>query len=148
MVLKSLFNKFDKDGSGTLRGDEIKSLFQDLGLDESQAEVMSYLADKDGDRTLTKQEFLDLAQKDEIKSSYTNTSRRYQLLSAAIQQFASHDKDGSGSIDSSEFSTLMKSIEVAEDQIPGALASLDSSGDGKIQFDEFLKWLNWLPADQ
>ena len=33
-------------------------------------------------------------------------------------------------------------------QVPGALASLDASGDGKIQFDEFLKWLNWLPADQ
>ena len=34
-----------------------------------------------------------------------------------------------------------------ESQLDSALQSLDTSGDGKISFSEFLNWLNWLPTN-
>lgn len=59
--------------------------------------------------------------------------------------FKKFDADGNGTIEKEEFSKLMIAINCPKDKIPEALKSLDSDGDGKISFPEFLTWLNWLP---
>lgn len=60
IVIRSLFDKYDKDGSGRLNYSEINDLLQqDLGFLKEQANVYSLLLDKDGDQSISFEEFLD-----------------------------------------------------------------------------------------
>ena len=70
---------------------------------------------------------------------------RFFRLKKAVDMFKKFDADGSGSIEKDEFTQLMIAINCPKDKIPDALTTLDTDGDGKISFPEFLKWLNWLP---
>jgi Ca2+-binding EF-hand superfamily protein len=57
VVLRSLFMKYDADGSGVLNQKELKQLFQgDLGMTKDQAEAYSMLLDKDGSQTVNFEE--------------------------------------------------------------------------------------------
>ncbi len=59
-------------------------------------------------------------------------------LRVAFRQF---DQDGSGYIQADELETIMHKMGRRHDksQIDAILRSLDTSGDGKISFDEFVK---------
>ena len=70
---------------------------------------------------------------------------RFFRLKKAVDMFKKFDADGNGSIEKDEFTQLMIAINCPKDKIPDALTTLDTDGDGKISFPEFLKWLNWLP---
>ena len=57
-------------------------------------------------------------------------------LRTAFQQF---DQDGSGYIQAQELQNILQKMgrHVSKSEIDGMINSLDSSGDGKISFDEF-----------
>ena len=45
VVIKSIFSKYDKDGSGSLEQTEVLAMMGDLGLDEKQAELCFMMLD-------------------------------------------------------------------------------------------------------
>ena len=106
MVLKSLFCKYDKDGSGQLNREELKGLFvDDLGLTKDQAESYAYLLDKDGNGRVSFEEFHQWLQSGE-RFKNVNDKSRYNRLRKAVELFKSYDKDGSGALDREEFEKL------------------------------------------
>ena len=106
IVLKSLFAKYDKDGSGQLNREELKGLFvDDLGLSKEQAESYAYLLDKDGNGRISFDEFNQWLQSGE-RFKNVNDKSRYYRLKKAVELFKSYDKDGSGALDRAEFEQL------------------------------------------
>ena len=106
IVLKSLFTKYDKDGSGQLNREELKGLFMvDLGLSKEQAESYAYLLDKDGNGKVSFDEFHKWLQSGE-RFKNINDKSRYHRLKKAVELFKSYDKDESGSLDRDEFEKL------------------------------------------
>eukprot|EP00437_Effrenium_voratum_P004130 CAMPEP_0181423132 /NCGR_PEP_ID=MMETSP1110-20121109/13972_1 /TAXON_ID=174948 /ORGANISM="Symbiodinium sp., Strain CCMP421" /LENGTH=1183 /DNA_ID=CAMNT_0023546251 /DNA_START=81 /DNA_END=3632 /DNA_ORIENTATION=- len=64
-----------------------------------------------------------------------------QTVLKAFQRF---DKDGSGSITRDELSQVLRGLKSSEwddDSIDQLLAAADSSGDGQLQVEEFVKWI-------
>lgn len=57
-IAESLFNKYDKDGSGSLSRREIKKLLkEELGLDKEEAQIMQLLIDEDDSKNVSLEEF-------------------------------------------------------------------------------------------
>lgn len=148
IVVKSLFYKYDTDGSGRLAKKELMTLLkEDLGMEDDQAQACFMLVDKDGGGDLSFDEFIAWLRSGDGLANIDNSSR-YYYIQRAIALFKKYDKDGNGTIDREEFKSLMKSLgHNDEAQYDSALKELDTSGDGKISFPEFLTWLNWLPAN-
>ncbi|XP_046848651.1 calmodulin-like protein 12 [Xenia sp. Carnegie-2017] len=145
VVLRSLFMKYDVDGSGVLNRQELQTLFEgDLGFTHEQAEAYSMMLDKDGNQAVSFEELSHwLASGEKFKN--INDKCRFHRLKKAVELFKKFDADGNGAIEKDEFTNLMIAINCPRNKIPEALKSLDSDGDGKISFPEFLNWLNWLP---
>ena len=148
IVVKSLFRKYDTDGSGRLGKNEVLTVLKDdLGFKDDQAQAQYMLVDKDGGGDLSFDELLVWLRSEERFKNIDNSSR-YYLIQKAITEFKKYDRDGNGTIDKDEFKILMRSLGHSdESQFDNALRALDTSGDGKISFPEFLAWLNWLPAN-
>lgn len=147
LVVKSLFLKYDTDGSGRLAKKELLSLLKDdLGMKDDQAQACYMLVDKDGGGDVSFDEFIGWLRSEERFKNIDDSSR-FHYIKKAIAEFKKYDKDGNGTIDKGEFKSLMISLgHKDESQYDNAMKSLDTSGDGKISFSEFLAWLNWLPA--
>ena len=103
VVIRSLFDKYDKDGSGRLNQTEINDLLQkDLGFSKEQAKVYSMLLDKDGDQTISFEEFLDWLHSGE-RFKVIQDKARFHKLCKAVELFKTHDADNSNNLSKDEF---------------------------------------------
>ncbi|EDO48530.1 predicted protein, partial [Nematostella vectensis] len=134
--VKSLFTKYDKDGSGRLQKTEMMELLKvDLGLDDKQAETFLLLVDKDGSGSVSFDEFYTWIHDKNTLQNIDDKSR-YHKIRKAIEMFKKYDKDASGSIDREEFKQLMHETG-NKVNIDKALKKLDKDGNGQISFTEF-----------
>ncbi|XP_022782195.1 calcineurin subunit B-like [Stylophora pistillata] len=144
IVVQSLFKKYDTDENGHLSKKEALCLLKDdLGMDNKQAEACYLLVDKDGGGSISFEEFFSWF-RDEKGLECVNDKSRCYYISKAVDEFKKYDKDGNGTIDKDELKLLLKAVNYRHDS-DAALRALDTTGDGKISFPEFLAWLNWLP---
>ncbi|XP_065651178.1 calmodulin, flagellar-like [Hydra vulgaris] len=147
IVLKSLFLKYDSDRNNYLNRDELKTLFiEDLGFSTEQCEVYTFLLDKDGNNKISFDEFVSWLKSGEHFKNISNKSR-YQRLKKAVEMFKKFDVDNNQSLDRDEFKRLFISLNGDPPKLDAALAELDRDGNNKISFEEFLRWLNWVPLD-
>merc|ERR1712010_104875 len=79
------------------------------------------------------------AMKKEKKKGELTDEQRSEIREA----FELFDTDGSGSIDSKELKVAMRALgfEPKKDEIHKMIADVDDSGDGEIDFDEFMKMM-------
>ncbi|XP_002169369.2 uncharacterized protein LOC100201524 [Hydra vulgaris] len=147
IVLKSLFSKYDADKSGQLNRDELKVFFmEDLGFTKEQCDVYSLLLDKDGNGQVSFDEFVIWLKSGENFSNVSSKSR-FHKLKQAVDMFNEFDVDRSQSLDRAEFKRLFKSLNGNPLKLDAALSELDKDGNNLISFQEFLRWLNWVPLD-
>ena len=148
IVLKSLFDKYDIDASGSIGVSELpKLLSEDLGLSCEEAETYTLLVDKDASGKLSFDEFKSWLNSGEKLKNVNDTSRFY-LMQKAVEMFKRYDLDGSGGIDRNEFQKLHIDVGGKPEGVDIALRCLDKDGNSKISFYEFLKWLNWVDVSE
>lgn len=146
-VLKSVFQKYDKDNSGCINSFELKNLCYDLGyyLNGDEVKLTLQILDKDGSGTIDFNEFL----------TFWRDSTKFQKLESAkgervrqaITYFRYFDKDNSGILSADEYVHLHEDL-IKNKLIPGnvtpdqGLKQLDKTGDKKVSFNEFITYMD------
>ncbi|CAH1788766.1 unnamed protein product [Owenia fusiformis] len=137
---KEVFDMFDLDGSGSISSGELKVALEEMGHMPTDEEVQALLKqiDADGSDKVEWGEFLAMFQA-KPKKQHTEANLR--------KAFREIDKDKSGKICSNEVKQFLRKSGIGEDIIPDGeidaiIAEVDTSGDGKISFEEFLRMMN------
>ena len=132
---KEIFEALDQDNDGKISTDDLKTALGKAGfeLTDSEVENVIGMADADGSGTVNWDEFLKVLEKRPIK----------RRIEAALRRlFDEFDTDKSGSISNSDLRKLINDAgfgdDVSDDEIEQLIARVDTSGDGKVSFDEFL----------
>ena len=147
IALKSLFQKYDVNGDGWLNNTELRELFvDDLGLEEDQAEIYNYILDRNGDNRISYDEFLYWMRSNENLKNATD-EHRFWLIRSAVDMFQKYDTNENWSLDTQELKQMIVEHGGTLEKIDEVLATLDEDRNGRISFQEFLKWLDWVPVD-
>ena len=132
---KEIFEALDQDGDGKITTDDLNQALQNLGveLNEDQLKAIIAKADADGSGVVTWDEFLKVLEKRPIK----------RRIEAALRElFNEFDTDNSGFISPENLRQLINDAgyadQVTDDDITELISRVDTTGDGKISFDEFL----------
>ena len=124
--LRSAFALFDLDGDGHIDADEMRHAVRSLGASGGDAARVLANADADGDGRVSFDEFCAL-----VRPVYDDSGA---ALRAA---FALFDGDGSGYIDRSELSRMLRRLGFAW-QGAHVFEAADVDGDGQVSYDEFV----------
>ena len=106
--------------------------------------------DKNGDGVVSVEEFLNMIEVDNVKE---RSLKRDIIHKAMIQRagvrkhFERYDKDGSGTINRSEFKNIVQHrymSSITEEQLDELMAKADKDGSGLIDYEEFLTAFSYL----
>jgi len=123
--LRASFALFDLNGDGRIDGDEMRQAVRSLGGGMEDEEALG-MADTDGDGLISFEEYVS-----RTRGLYDDSGL---ALRAAFDLF---DKDGSGDIDRSELSVMLRKLGF-EWQGAHVFEAADTNGDGKVSFGEFV----------
>ena len=135
-AVSSLFQMWDRDGSGSLTGSEFAEAVGALGIGALHPVAIARVFrefDPSGDGTVTYSEFLRYAFRDSLASSATRV----------MDFFRDMDVDESGQIGLEEFRKATHSLgfDVPHDDLNAIFADMDSDGSGQISFQELHRQL-------
>ncbi|GFN75355.1 calmodulin [Plakobranchus ocellatus] len=125
------FKLADKDNSGTIDYNELKAMLKEgnCNLPESQIDdIFEYFDGPKGDRRITLKEFV---------KGLENIVKYIEKLQ---RLFDKYDADKSGYLDKNELRKILELTghKFTDSEIEKVLKMADTSGDGKVSFDEFL----------
>jgi centrin-1 len=133
--LKSTFEVFDEDGSGTIDPVEINKVLEELGLDKRNPFILTLINGlKDKNKPISFEEFIDT-----IASKVGETKTRDGLR----RVFALYDKDENGTVDFEEFKAISKQLHenINDDDLLELLHSTHvnhkTANNEGVTFDEF-----------
>ena len=101
-------------------------------------------ADKDGDMQLTYEEFVPFWLKRMEMESLKKLMDKLRL------EFKKNDRDKSGMVSEHELKLVLQACgyEVDPEEVPSLLQQADTSGDGQLGYEEFVKfWIHKLELD-
>ena len=146
-ALRTLFGKYDKDNNGILDKQELSTLLKDdLGMTHEQAEMYSYLLDKEGSQQISYEQFRAWIQSNEHYKTISDGTR-FRFLQKAIEIFKRYDADNNQALDKEEFKSLFLDLGGKKKNFKKTINELDRDNNGVISFQEFLRWLNWVELD-
>ncbi|XP_042380258.1 probable calcium-binding protein CML14 [Zingiber officinale] len=132
--LRSIFNRFDMDGDGSLTLLELAALLRSLGLKPSGDQIHALLAgmDANGNGAV---EFEELA--GSIAPIMTEQALLNQQQLLAV--FNDFDRDGNGFISAAELARSMARMgqPLSFSELNDMMRQADTDGDGVISFSEF-----------
>lgn len=145
-VSRRIFNKYDSGGSGHISTGQFQAMALDFGvfLSGNALSLAVKMIDHDGNGTIEYEEFLNWYK----QSSFSSLSLDDQTLerrSSAAKLFRKYDDDNSGIIEVAEFKGLyteLKMLNLTKHSCEKAMEDMDSDGDGKIEFNEFVEWID------
>ena len=133
---KEAFDIFDVDGGGTITAEELGEVMKSLGQKPTRAqlEAMVREIDADGDGAIDFPEFLTMMLR---KMNEGDPERELRDV------FTVFDKDQSGTISADELKSVMKVIgeKLTEQEIEDAIRLADTTGDGEVDYDEFIAFV-------
>lgn len=146
-VSRLIFDKYDAGGSGHISTGQFQAMALDFGvfLTGSALSLAVKVIDHDGNGTIEYGEFLEWYK----QSSFSSLSLDDDTLkrrSAAAKLFLKYDTDKSGIIEAGdEFSGLhaeLLALKLTSHSREKALEDMDLDGDGQIEFNEFVGWID------
>uniref|UniRef100_A0A7S4NII4 EF-hand domain-containing protein n=1 Tax=Paramoeba aestuarina TaxID=180227 RepID=A0A7S4NII4_9EUKA len=143
---KIMFEKYDTDNSGSIDADEFKHLTQELGyrLTDEQLKWAVSQIDDSGDGLIEYEEFIAWWKKDDRMATLKLDDEAIFFRAQAFSVFQQYDKDNDGSIDDAEFADFYQDLiakGLTDKDQEAAKKDLDADGDGSIQFNEYIRWL-------
>ena len=159
-LLRSIFAECDKDKSGSIDHDEMREMLFRLGLENTE-EIIENLFKKMDSTNAGSVNFFEFMKgmpsemlnqidvrlikglsgsksRDKLKTA----KRVYDQdqIKAVRKLFSKYDKDGSGTIDPEEFVIMIGDVapRMTHAEIEAVMKSMDTDGDGTINFMEFL----------
>jgi len=143
-ALKGAFSMLDADDNGAVSHEEVADLLERLGFNVSEDEVMDMIqeVDTDGNGTIEFDEFVECVRPALTAKPVEKTSQPNEGMMAAFKEF---DEDGNGFIEPEELRTKMSEMsgcEIPMEQIQDMIKQVDVNGDGKVDYEEFVKLMS------
>jgi len=144
-VSKLIFDKYDKDHSGTISTSDLKYLCEDMGhlFSDTELEVAIKLLDTSGDGQLSYDEFKKWWGSDSRFNNLQRSDAELASLQEAIQTFKHFDADKEGKLDKDEFKSLhnhLTSLGVHLKSVDDSFNEIDNDSSGHVSFNEFVDW--------
>ena len=141
-----MFDKFDKDGSGSIDHIEFRALCKDLGhrLSDEEFKMAIKMLDSDGNGSISYDEFHQWWSQNERFQALKLTEERLGKLQKYLGLFNKFDKDGSGTLDRDEMKTFhseMVKQKLTKHSFEKIIEDLDKNRDGKVTFNEVVEWI-------
>lgn len=143
---KRMFDKYDKDSSGSIDAGEFRGLVYDLGhrLTDTEHQMAMKMLDEKGtgqiEYSAFKKWWADNDRFDKLKLD----ANEQAIMAQAVQYFKYFDKDLSGTIDKAELTSLHADLvknKMTSFSLEDTMRDLDSNNDGVISFSEYVDWL-------
>ncbi|CAF1275213.1 unnamed protein product [Rotaria sordida] len=132
--LRDAFDLFDSDHSGKISKTELRQVLKALNIAATDAELQKLMAQMDTNRSgdIDYNEF-----KNVMAKSFFRKYSRKELLDA----FKNFDTDGNGYITTNELDNILSRMgrHLTRPELESMISSLDTSGDGKVSFEEFCR---------
>merc|ERR1711910_263167 len=133
---KEAFDEFDKDHSGTISPEELLGVLRAMGQNPTEDELLNLVmeVDIDGNGTIEFEEFLSM-----MKKKAGEVDEEADLREA----FKIFDRDKDGYISMKELKKVasMLGTMLSKEELDEFMAEADSDGNGKLDYDEFVKML-------
>lgn len=139
-ALADTFDLFDKNGNGSICKEELGSLLRAVGENPSQREIDFFIksCDKNKNDLIEFEDFRHL-----MKIIRRDSVRKEDEEKTLQRAFRLFDKDGSGTIDKEELERITTQMgeSLSKDELEQMLKLVDTNKDGKIDYNEFIKYV-------
>merc|ERR1711973_101182 len=137
--MKVQFRNMDQNQNGYLSFNELETICSLVGIiDNTSIKEIIGKFDEAGDGRLTFDDFVRMVNQQEEEP--TSPREEIDTIKEAFHNF---DKNGDGFMNKEELSCLLQRMgsEVSEEQLEKLFSEADINGDGRIDFEEFVKVL-------
>lgn len=137
--IRRAFDLADKDRNQRLEVSEVARVLRSLGVDMTpeDAVMLARKYDRNRDGTLGRREFAEAA----LREMKAERDRLLLDESRLRELFARFDRDGSRAISRQEFAYALRDelrLDLSERELDALLAQLDTTGDGELEYAEFV----------